>query len=801
MKTNILRTRSIILGLGLFCSGLLISCQQEPQPSATEQSQTEQLPYVAQLSLGSIPLEDQPQTVALEGEVQQSRSLDLKVNQDKLPTLVVSPDKDASGKELKSTPFPVYIALRSNSQTVYGRANWKLVRDPKDGKMYVEADGSLQLNAEPNVTGLNQGDDTTWHLYAYYFTGSASWDATNHTITFKQSHRPTRLYGDGQVLRLGRDLDVPFSLGYKDASGKRINGIPMRFNGKKGTGEALFDTKQVSSGTAGQTSSLATSFRMVGSLYSIRLKNAMPRNEAWPGTSLDKHFLGQGAYRPSYDYSVRGFYIESTNSSDEGKIDLTRLASSAAGTATPWQPLQAVSLQSPIRIDMPLNKADSVQLDRGTTSPTLLFWLKDFDESTTINSSTAKGEGLGLWANLYNKTISRHMGMTQVLHSEKTHKSGFAYRSTLGLVDELRLNPLARMGYDFISGTPRAAGTGVTNAWFALNAADNGMKPTTTTPGAGQSYTYRELMNYNDLIFYVNYPQVLGTGSFSQVGAIQSRLQWQIPDQYDLWSVFPTEGWDRSGLTQANAKGWVTGNTMKTVHDEDVRLDGWRQKYLSVYYRRDSYHDMNMSRHRSRNTFYALRFVGTPYMVAYRYTERGKWYNPNVGAKLVDGSQPDEPSWNNGAYPNALSRLVIEAKSLGHLRNRIKDARTAEAYIREVVAKDDFWGDKINQQQFYETSTERSRGEIIARELHVNGNPNAGSNAYIGGLMYIWTRKRDDNLTQASGKTAVGGVFQDRLIRDKPLTWHGATALERGANGLRTNFTANILPWLSIKQD
>lgn len=790
----------LVLALSLVSLPLVVGCQQEPQPQSSTSTTQPEYSYSLDLDLGEISLESNPQTVALEGEAnaQSPRSLDIRVNQDRVPTLIVSPDTDASGQELARSPFPVYVVLRSATQTVYGRATWWLVR-AADGSMRVRAQGTLNLNAEPNVTGLSEGDDQTWHLYAYYATGSDSWDGTSRTITFKQRFRPKRLYNNGTVLRLGRDLDVPFSLGYKDSSGRRINGIPMRYTGKTASGEARFDMKQIAGSTAGETVAVPATFRMLGSLYSIRLRNAMNRTETWAGTATDQYFLGQGKYRPTYDYSLRGFYLESTVSSDEGKIDLTRLAGVAAGSATPWQPLRSVSRNAPIRIDLPLT--DSVHLDRGTTTATLLFWLKDFDESATISSSTANiGEGLGVWADLYNKTIIRHVGMTQVLHSERAHRSGYAYRSTLALSDELRLNPLARMGYDYIAGNPVTAGQ-VTSTWFALNAAENGMEPTATTPGAGKSYTYRELRDFSNLIFNVYYPQVRPDGNLNNVNIIQSTLRWQVPDQYDLWSVFPTMGWDRSGITLSGRAGWIAGNTMRVVNNEDVRLDGWRQPQLSVYYRRDRYNYGFQSRHRARNTFYALRFVGTPYMIAYRYTERGKWYNPNSATPLPDRIAADEAWKNSGAYPNPDSRLIIEGKSLGHLRHRITNASTAQAYLRDVIATDDFWGDRVDEEQFYWTSTERSRGEIIARVLHVNGNPRQTSAKYIGGQLYIWSRIREDNHTTLAGNRGVGGVLHDQLMPNNSLEWIPANAFHIGTFGRPTSFAANVLPWLSVNQE
>lgn len=806
-----MRFTSLALVLGFMSLTAFTSCRQEERPQPTQSVRTTYT-HTIDMDLGEMAIDLQPTARSLEADGSSARQLDVKLSATGAPKLSVSTGVDAQGKPNATEDFPVYLVLRRNGQQVYGRATWELARK-EDGSVVVRAKGQVNLSEEPRVSDLTIGDDKTWYLYAIHATGSDSYDEASRTITFKQAHHANRLYNEGDSLRLGKDLDVPFTLGYRDGN-SRINGIPLRYSGLDEHKKPYFSMKRLSEPANNQPAvTLASSFRMMGSLYSLRLRNAMEREESWGGTEVDAAFIGRPQYRPTYDFSLKGFYVESTQASDEGRIDLKSLAGGGAGTNTPWATLSAVSLEKPYRVEFPLK--DSVDLNRQQTTGMLVFWLKDTSEDIRpTDQGLNTGEGLGVWAELYNKTIFRNVGMTQILYSQKQHLSGIAYQSQIELKEELRLNPLARMGYDYIAGDPLTTGI-VNSAWFALPNADNGMEPTTASPGAGQGYDINDLRRFQNTTFKVNYATPVNERDASEARITQSDLNWYVPDQFDIWSVFPntpfnngtissgglTDG-ERQELTQANSTGWVTAGKWASVHNERVRLDGVLQDVTSLYFRRESYNYYYMSRNKARNTFYALRFIGTPYMMAYRYTEVGKWYNPSVGHGPVDGIQSDDPTSVNAYYPSPNSRLVIEGKSLGHLRGQIANVFAAFSYLQDVVASNDFWGDEIlggntNDGMIYHVLDQRTRNEIITRVLHVNGNKRSNA-PYIGRFINIWTRERSDNYPDGVGgmKTTLPGIFQDHGFQDQPLTWHFATAIEQNT----TNFVAYVLPWLALEQ-
>ena len=125
-------------------------------------------------------------------------------------------------------------------------------------------------------------------------------------------------------MTIGTDIDIPFVLGCRTPGG---NGLQW-FDGYPMTAEKKFDKvtkkeywnfgiKQLYEKPQGQTlaekwKAYNPRFKMLGSLMAIELKNNMSREEPKQNLDTDQTILEGLTYRPTYNFKIRGFHIEST---------------------------------------------------------------------------------------------------------------------------------------------------------------------------------------------------------------------------------------------------------------------------------------------------------------------------------------------------------------------------------------------------------------------------------------------------------------------------------------------------------
>lgn len=567
-------------------------------------------------------------------------------------------------------------------------------------------------------------------------------------------------------------------------------------------------------------------FKMLGSLYAFTLRNDMKPQESTTGLDTDELTVSKLTYRPTYDFKLRGFYVESTQSTTDVKYTFNHLrrlipensrpiiiqtlrlpAGSINLIANPAYTIQVApattpTLQNPTRVYYPL--AQAVDLDRQTTSGTFYFWMNDVDATVSTNII---GYGMNIYADLYNKTVSRDVGMVNVYSTQKAHKSGAFYRTNVKLEEELRLNPLARMGYDYIIGDPNSG-----NAQFARAGAGNASDQYYNDPGAGQLYaaytgTNPILSSFQDKTFTVTYTHDRSPsnvpGHTPQIELEYSNLRWNVPDRFDVFSVFPYITSNEGNLDNsypglffvANIRknGWTENDIMGKNEQEVVRLDGKKETVRSYYYRKQAHTYKEQTHAFATNTIYAFRFVGTPYATAFRYTEVGRWFNPNT---TQPGIINDEPSHVNENSINENSRFRIEAKSIGnHYGFKNVNATQAEEYLKNVIATDNFWTDP---------NTGFQRKEVVRRDLHVNGDKNGGVVTGGGQRMHFWTKVLKDQNTRGVPRRDQGnpGIYFDGRADNKGLYWSVANArMLAGRVGLQGGATGSyVLPWLSVHQ-
>ena len=746
--------------------------------------------------------------------------------------------KDTQQAEEK---FPVVLALVGYSQDVdcYARATWKIKKETDaSGKTryFVRARGPITFDQAPNYSKLKEGE--IWYLHAIY-APKGTWDKATATWTYRAEKVITRLFNDGEKVSIGSDIDIPFVLGHNvDANDKPSGwreGYTLVAHRDERTSDWIFGKKQMRKINAvvqkdEEQPEANPRFKMLGSLYAFTLRNDMKTQESTVGLDTDELTVSKLTYRPTYDFKLRGFYVESTQSTTAVNYTFNHLrqpipegsreffisqyklpAGSTNLIANPAYTIKVASattptLQNPTRVYYPL--AQAVDLDRQTTSGTFYFWMNDVDPSATVSTNVI-GYGTNLYADLYNKTVSRDVGMVNVYSTQKAHKSGAFYRTNVKLEEELRLNPLARMGYDYLVGDPLSG-----NAQFARAGAGNASDPNPSNgdPGAGQLYApYRGtnplLSAFENETFRVAYTHDRSPsnvpGHTPQIELEYSNLLWNVPDRFDVFSVLPYIT-SQSGFQQkeypglffvANIlkNGWTENDIMGENEQEDVRLDGKRETVRSYYYRKTANTYKEQTHAFAKNTTYAFRFVGTPYATAFRYTEIGRWFNP-------DTSQPgipnDEPTHRNDNATNENSRFRIEAKSIGnHYGFKNVSAAQAREYLKNVIATEDFWTDP---------NTGFTRNEVVRRDLHVNGDKNGGVVRGGGQRMHFWTRTRKDQQAIGVLRRPQGnpGVYFNGRVDNQGLYWTVAPArMLGGQTGIQGGATGSyVLPWLSVHQ-
>ena len=605
----------------------------------------------------------------------------------------------------EATTMSVLLILRNqDGSKVYVSANnnWNIVRGQE---LSLDASGIYTFTAVKGASGApTMTKDDVWYLDA--ITGG-DWDATNKAYNINKSCRiPNKMYKAGEKLVLGRDIIVPFQLG-TDAvghSGERRWGVRMAVANNDRNSNNLtprlvcIDAKP--------------NFLPYGSLLCMRFKNSMHKLSEDPGIKnhIDKTYEQLTWKRTSFSYFLRGISVESSTSTTGGWIPVGSLSAPDRnplkwyGYRPDGHGYSFVSVQDdPFFQQVRLDKADPNNLKSGYPlfrlksgqqdtewTPYYYVWMKSIDESR--DNALYGSEGLHVRMELYNATLEQSgLGSRTAFVSEKNHKSGRAYFRDKELVGGLVLTPLGYFAPDFVRTDPNYGG-----AYVWPDSLDENKVL------ANSRYFLNELRGYFANSFDVN-----GRPSASSGAPTLTGLKWQIPDAHTVNSVFPPH------LGNINSSSHAWGGDMQE-RTEDVRIGGVLYKGMKSYYFREAnFNDNESNSTTNYNSYFALRFVGTPFCEAVRYTEYGKWYHGTTGNP---GNKPKDYT------PD--SRFVIHTRHLGNEGVRFKDGASAKAFLKDVVAANrprmnqaphnEFWGN------FWKPDV--SRG-ITLRVFHVPGSP------------------------------------------------------------------------------
>lgn len=674
----------------------------------------------------------------------------LAVNADGTTTLRLNTDGTST--------LNVLLILRNHDGTkayVSGNNTWPISSDGKT----VSASGRYDFYSlkDGDHSQPTWDEDEVWTLDA--ITGG-EWDASNRAYSINYNLKvPNHLYAAGEQLVLGRDLIVPFSLGTSAVGTSREEETEDR---KWGVRMAVVNDNP--SGTGDNVPRLVCidahpDFRPYGSLLCMRFKNAMHniRKNEWFKT--DKLYDNQTFKTPTFSYMLRGLSLESTSSTTGGWIDLRGIGAPDR-LPLPWNGRtfrektvdgkkveEVVSYHFDQLSDKPFRQY--VQFDRTTESmqsgypllrlqdgqndtewsPYYYVWMKSLDESK--DKAFYGSSGLTVRLDLYNATMEQHQGERVAFASAKNHKSGRAYFRSAPLEGEIMLSPMAYAGID-----------------VTIVKDDVLQWPKESIPNqdmvAGR-YSYNEIRAENRLNltqpFRVAVPQDDETRS-----PLNTELRWVLTDEHGVSSIFPPQ------MQNINS-----GNNLyrdkSEVRTETVRIGGVLLENVKSYYYRKDYYDWNNSRREDNyNTYYALRYVGTPFCEAVRYTEYGEW--------IYQG-----PTGPNHITPK--SRFVIHAKHLGMNNLDPNNEEQCKNFLKKVIAAGNYNEGAMPQNDFWGNDFWHPDPTITFRVLHVPGNP-AGTSRYdnanyIGRMLsFLILQKPDKNGFRELGSYTITAGTQGR---------------------------------------
>ncbi len=783
--------------MALACIGLgtLYACRQDDMTTSQQSSAGIQKSGLVNLDLGDIEL-DPEVAISVASTTTSARGIELATKADgSLPNFQFS-------QVQTEEDFPVVLGLVGAKQDIdcYARATWKLIEelDKKTGKMryFVRARGSATtFSPAPNWSQLTE--DEEWYLHALY-APEGTWDETTKSWIYKPTHKVTKLFALGDKLTIGKDIDIPFVLGYNskvgDPSNGWVEGYPLKAQRNKLAPNGWSFNYNILKKTDQDKVEAKPRFKMQGALYAFTLENTQKPNVPLSPNPKDDEFLKKLQYRPVYDYLIKAFFVESTVATNEVRYKFDKLRMripeiyrhmpgygylfangrinqfATYGFGIRAEAVTNPTREKPTRIHFPISDGTN-DLKVGQKANVFYFWMSDID-ATEIAQRTNPGDGTSLSVNLYNKTYKMTTGMKNIYtFTKKEHKTGAIYRTLVPINEEASFNPLARMA----PGNVSQNSSGKYYFSDAMSDVENNAPnhlDTDGNPGSGELFSASEVRDISKNKQNINFSKVENhsnvNGKDDIVTFDYSDLKWIVPDKYDVYSVFP---YNKDGQKISDGV-FHNGQADKliTQTDEEVRIDGRHMKVTSYYYREKTTSKNEQKNNYSQDIVYAYRFVGTPYAAVFRYILSGAW---------------DQPG--NGNVPSKRSRFIVEARSVG------KKYKYGNANPSETEAKKLF-KDEFIKESFWESK------DVIKRRLFVNGVQIQGNHQYVGQRLDFWTKPRaGENPPGAGGiprPEGTAGLYHITRQDVDGLYWNYGNA----ARTIGNNARSYILFWLSADQ-
>lgn len=683
-----------------FCLGLMVSCSEKEYPTEGGQSEEQETIYTFNLDIDELSVlpaqtEQIVDTKKEESEVEAAKPLTRNIEftvpkSGNLPSIALQ----------ENGTIDVYLLLYP-SEGYYGNKIFYSKNPVKlrvnKGKLrmthrQVEFVGGKGLNFNGDMA-MNNRDK--WMLSAVYAHGGT----LNHGELSFQTTMPNRFLNAGEKLIVGRDINIPFVLGTKKGQ-DYVPGVPldMTTTARQGFPEAknmanyTFSIKKDANGKTIEN----FGFYPLGTLFCLRFKNDMKNIDASSVLIDPGYWLGRNgnlsALKRSYDYQVKKVSCRTTSGKGVFKIK----------ESAEFHP------NHPLTLSFNVDNSRPVHLDvEGNETPWLYFWQS--------SKGGAEDNALEITFDMYNKILKMDKVARVYTVSASSLKQGRTYHKLLKLKNTLALSPLYTVGPTFTSFMDEKLTWGNSS----LSNKDIG---TESFRGVGLPYTSRQLSDNNNRFlkpFVIKNPY--------GVSAPGDNLKWILPSYKVIRSVFPK---DINFITCVNYNDVHAGEPEIT---EDVVVDGEKIKDKAVYYS-NGVRDIIGDKQRSGNSlriYYAIRYVGTKYVSAWRYIEKGRW-NSEI---------------NNPNDQSIASKYIIQSRALALSTGADKkngkyeyNSAKAKAFLREHIIKNSFWSDEVGDGDALNiNSIDYLKPDVIKREFSLIGQARLGAGMQnVGQCFNVW---------------------------------------------------------------
>lgn len=573
------------------------------------------------------------------------------------------------------------------------------------GGAYTE--GSDDKNLAFTGKLVNDNKDK-WMMTAIYAPGATS---AASLINFRGAS-PLRFLEAGTKLEVGKDINIPFVLGVKSKDGYKP-GVPVKMLAdvdKTKLNKTELDNPNNYSFEVKKTEGMG--FYPLGTLFALRFSNDM-KNLADLKSKMDKKYwnANNGNYEQvlsTYNYKVEKVTISSTT--QEGTFDIGKSVSFTPSGLT--------------RSSFVPQKEVTLSLDEAKT-PWLYIW--------QYSSGGADNSALEITFNLYNKELGVHTLEKVYRAVGSKFKGSHKYYKHLKISRELRLPPLALFAPTFVSFIDNDLTWG--NPWGS-NAKEGNDH---TERGVGRPYLAKEFFENNKRM--IN-PFTIKSSSSGQSDFDKDDTKWILPSEKEIKSIFPTSIKQLTVTDAGEPKRQIVGV------NEDVVINGLPVQAKAYYYARENGKDItgkNQKDPASLRVYYALRYVGTQYVSAWRYIEWGRWNN----------------NLNNSTDKPIASKFIIQSRSLplsaGATGNKTtgftSNDQKAFDLLEHTIGTNEFWSDRVkNSDQLTIHNVAPAVGmddkllkpDVIQRIFPLVGTWYKGKRAYIGTAFNIWVAPEND---------------------------------------------------------
>lgn len=627
-----------------------------------------------------------------------------------------------------------------------------------EGGEYRTASG--QIKPLTFTGGIAKNNEDVWRMTAIYVPGIK--DMNGHIINF-EGKAPLRFLNPGETLIVGTDINIPFVLGMVTGQGKNAvytPGVPVTLG--RNTEKIGFEHESNPSYNDPANYSFTikkvpgVGFYPAGTLLAFRFRNDMKslqdlhseiESEIWAGSNGSYERL-----RKTYDYKIDKVSIRTTSS--KGIFDI--------GKSVEFTP-QEVTTYS-------FETTQALGSD-GRDTPWLYVWQSaQHGVKDNLLEITFDLENVDLGIKTHRKVYRATIG---------TLASGHKYFKNVALSHDLRLPPLSFFGPTFMTNIDGDATWG--EPW--VKNAEQG-KDHTDMRGIGRSYLAKELFDNNGRLtntFFIN-PQN------DAPEYVKKSLRWKLPTLKEVNSIFPPSILHLSAIDKHHYPAQEEKTFSKS---QEVIINGEKIADDALYLTRGGrdLRGQNQESDESLRVYYALRYVGTKYVSAWRYIELGRWNsgprNPQNGPKFIIQSR--NLPLNTGATYDSDNRYWVYNEA------------QATTYLKDVIAKNEFWSDNVaNGDQnltvlnCYSNDPDLKilKPDVLQRVFPLVGVWPKGSNSATIGQAFAFWLKPSTNSTRNAQAFEVSNTKRSTL------------AVKHFDNGYNTttNARAMILPMVAPGQ-